>query len=317
MVTIHSIEDTLLFYGSFGAEQRDMGNGTCITFPDKGSHIRFWGDLHGFCVASVDFTPPKDVIFRSQIRQRYLGIGFHEKGSYLSYMRKSDVRELAAGINCFVFNSPAPHFLKLTGGQRLRFHGMYFQEPFFQENGLPLYDSFWEDAKHSLGSGEIHSPELTAIYQRIERCPLTGEPFQIWMRGQGLAATGFLLERIQTSSATQPVCLSEAELAAVTEAKQLIRNNLRSVPAIPELCRRVAINKNKLQKAFQLTEGKSIGGYVRTLRMEQALELLELSDMTMQEIAAAIGYHGVSNFYNAFQAKFGSTPQAVRDMLKK
>lgn len=36
-----------------------------------------------------------------------------------------------------------------------------------------------------------------------------------------------------------------------------------------------ALNKNKLQKAFQLTEGKSIGEYIRALRMELALELLE------------------------------------------
>ena len=77
------------------------------------------------------------------------------------------------------------------------------------------------------------------------------------------------------------------------------------------------MNKNKLQKAFQLTEGKSIGEYVRTLRMERALELLERDDMTVQEIAAAVRYHGVSNFYHAFRAKFGGTPQAVRDMLKK
>lgn len=203
------------------------------------------------------------------------------------------------------------------GGQRLRFHGMYFQEQFFRENGVQLYGSFWEDAKRSIGSGEIHSPELTAIYQRIERCPLIGEPFQIWMRGQGLAATGFLLELVHRYSTTRPVYLSEAELAAVAESKRFIRSNLRNMPSILELCKRVAMNKNKLQKAFQLTEGKSIGEYVRTLRMEQALELLEQSNMTVQEIAAAIGYHGVSNFYHAFQQKFGSTPQAVRDMLKK
>ena len=155
----------------------------------------------------------------------------------------------------------------------------------------------------SICSGEIHSPELTAIYQRIERCPLTGEPFQIWMRGQGLAATGFLLDLVHKYSTTQPVYLSEAELAAVSESKQFIRSNLSNMPSVLELCKRVAMNKNKLQKAFRLTEGKSIGEYVRTLRMEQALELLEQSDMTVQEIAAAIGYHGVSNFYHAFQQK--------------
>ena len=139
--------------------------------------------------------------------------------------------------------------------------------------------------------------------------PLTGEPFQIWMRGQGLAAAGFLLELVHRYSATQPVNLSEAELAAVAESKRLIRSNPQNIPSILDLCKQVAMNKNKLQKAFQLTEGKSIGEYVRTLRMEQALELLEQSDMTVQEIAATVGYHGVSNFYHAFQQKFGSTPR--------
>lgn len=78
------------------------------------------------------------------------------------------------------------------------------------------------------------------------------------------------------------------------------------------------MNKNKLQKAFQLTEGKSIGEYVRTLRMEQALELLEQSDMTVQEIA---GYRWVPRrvqLLSCFSAEVWDVrPQAVRDMLKK
>ena len=127
---------------------------------------------------------------------------------------------------------------------------MYFQEQFFQENNVRLYGSFWEDAKRSIGSGEIHSPELTAIYQRIERCPLKGEPFQIWMRGQGLAATGFLLDLVHRYSTTQPVYLSEAELAAVAEAKRFIRSNLRNMPSILELCKRVAMIKTSSRRRF-------------------------------------------------------------------
>ena len=181
---------------------------------------------------------------------------------------------------------------------------MYFQEQFFQENGVRLYDSFWEDAKCSIGSGEIHSPELIEIYQRIERCPLTGEPFQIWMRGQGLAAAGFLLELVHRYSATQPVYLSEAELARrcgiqTAHPKQSAKYALHLGP-LQTGCHEL---KTSFQKAFLLTEGKSIGEYVRTLRMEQALELLEQSDMPVQEIAAAVGYHGVSNFYHAFSAE--------------
>ena len=69
----------------------------------------------------------------------------------------------------------------------------------------------------------------------------------------------------------------------------------------------VALNKNKLQKAFQLTVGISIREYFRALRMELALEPFEKSDMSTGNIAKAVGYHGVSNFYHVFQQRFGET----------
>ena len=160
----------------------------------------------------------------------------------ISYNRKSEMKS-RNGIDCYVFNSPVPLFMKISGGQRLRFRGMYFQESFFRENNVSLYDSFWEDAKQSLTCNEIHSPELLSVYRRIENCPLAGD-------------------------------------------------------------------------AFQLTEGKSIGEYIRALRMELALELLEKSDMSTGDIAKAVGYHGVSNFYHIFQQRFGETPQAVQYCFK-
>ena len=316
MITIHNIDETLLFYGSLGAEQKEIGNCTLFTFFDKTSYVRFWGDLHGFCVASVDVIFPKDIVFRSQIQQRYIGIGFTEEGQMISYNRKSEMRKSRNGIDCYIFNSPVPLFMKISGGQRLRFRGMYFQESFFRENNVSLYDSFWEDAKQSLTCNEIHSPELLSVYRRIENCPLAGDAFQLWMRGQGLTAAGYLLDLVQKYTSAPPVYLSEDEIAAVLQAKRLIKENIDSVPTILELSKSVALNKNKLQKAFQLTEGKSIGEYIRALRMELALELLEKSDMSTGDIAKAVGYHGVSNFYHIFQQRFGETPQAVRVLLQ-
>lgn len=316
MITIRSIDETFRLYGSLGAQREKTGNGDLFTFRDSSSYVRFWGDLHGFCVASVDMVFPEELITRSQFYERYIGLSFTEEGSVITYNRKTEIRESCTGVDCYVFNSPAPLFMRIPGGQRLRFRGMYFQESFFRENGLQLYDSFWEDAKHSIAHCELHSPELLSIFQRIEKCPLTGDPFQIWMRGQGLAATGHLLDLVQRYTSVPPVYLADGDIAAVIQAKRIIRENLAAVPTILELCQKVALNKNKLQKAFHLTEGKSIGEYIRTLRMESALDLLEKSDMTMQEIAKAIGCHSLSNFYRVFQQKFGETPQTVRDMLR-
>ena len=317
MVTIHNIDETLRLYGSLGAQQTNTGNSTCFTFKDSSSYVRLWGDLHSFCTASVDMVFPKDMITRSQFHERYIGISFMEEGNVVTYNRKTEIRESRTGMDCYVFNSPAPLFMRISGGDRLRFRGMYFQESFFRENSIRLYDSFWEDAKSSITHNEIHSPELLSIFQRIERCPLTGEPFQIWMRGQGLSAAAHLLDLVQRYTSASPVFLADEDISAVIYAKHLIQDSIADVPTILELCKKVALNKNKLQKAFQLTEGKSIGEYIRTLRMELALELLEKSNMTIQELARAVGYQAISNFYRIFQQKFGETPQAVREMLQK
>ena len=274
------------------------------------------GDLRGFCVASVDVVLPKDMVIRSQIQQRYIGISFTEEGQMVSYNRKAEVRESRNGIDCYVLILRSL-FYEISGGQRLRFRGMYFQESFFVENNVSLYDSFWEDAKQSLTCNEIHSPELLSIYRRIENCSLAGDAFQLWMRGQGLTAASYLLDLMQRYTSASPVYLSEDEIAAVLQAKKLIQEHIGNVPTILDLCKSVALNKNKLQKAFQLTEGKSVGEYIRTLRMERALEFLEKSDMSTTEIAKAVGYHGVSNFYHAFRQKFGETPQTVRNFLQK
>ena len=79
MVTIRNIDETFRFYGSFGAKQMDVRTEHAFTFSDKNSYIRFWGDLQALRGCG-GFTPREDVIFRSQIHQRYLGIGFHEEG---------------------------------------------------------------------------------------------------------------------------------------------------------------------------------------------------------------------------------------------
>ena len=105
MVTIRNIDETFRFYGSFGAKQMDVGNGTCFTFPDKNSYIRFWGDLHGFCVAAVDFTPPKDVIFRSQIHQRYLASASMRKG-IMSVICKSPMPGIPLPESAALFSIP-------------------------------------------------------------------------------------------------------------------------------------------------------------------------------------------------------------------
>ena len=90
MIKIHSIDETFRFYGSLGARQADTGNGALFTFGHPSAYVRFWGDLHGFCAASVDMVFPEEQITRSQFHERYIGISFTQEGRVVTYNRKAD-----------------------------------------------------------------------------------------------------------------------------------------------------------------------------------------------------------------------------------
>lgn len=316
MVTIHSIEEMLNFYISLGGLRKDAANGFRYVFPRQHSKVRFWGDLHGFSAADADFTYPKDTIIRSQFSQRYVGIGLSEQGTVEAYTQRDQTIHFGEGVNCFVFDSPVPFFMKVPGGQRLRFQGLYFQEQFFAENNIPLYDSFWRDAKNTIHGADLHAPELVSIYRRIEQCRLTGLAFDTWLKGFGLEAAGYLIDLVQQLSAQPPVYLDGNEIRAVEKAKTILQASLKHPPAVIDLCRKVGVNKNKLQKGFRLTEGKSVAEYVRTLRMERALDLLEDDTLSIQDVAEKVGYNGISNFYAVFRQTFGDTPAAIQKLLE-
>ena len=46
--------------------------------------------------------------------------------------------------------------------------------------------------------------------------------------------------------------------------------------------------------------------------MEKAALLLKQSSLTMDEIAAAVGYSGVSSFYRAFEQYYSCSPGSYR-----
>lgn len=317
MVTIRRIDELFNFYVSLGGIRKNTENGFLYIFPKQNSKIHFWGDLHGFSAADADFTYPHDTIVRSQFIQRYVGIGLSEQGKVKVYTKKNQTLLFGESVNCFVFDSLVPFFMKILGGQRLRFQGLYFQEAFFTENSIPLYDSFWRDAKNTIHGTDLHAPELVSIYFRIEQCRLKGLAFDTWMKGLGMEAAGYLIDLVQQLSAQAPIYLDENEIRAVENAKAILQASLKHPPAVIDLCRKIGVNKNKLQKGFRLTEGKSVAEYIRTLRMERALNLLGEDTLSIQEIAEEVGYNGISNFYSAFHHAFGDTPAKIKEMIAK
>jgi len=56
----------------------------------------------------------------------------------------------------------------------------------------------------------------------------------------------------------------------------------------------------------------SFRGYLRSVRMKKAAELMLDPLLNLKQIAAATGYTSVSNFHREFRASYGATPREYR-----
>lgn len=97
---------------------------------------------------------------------------------------------------------------------------------------------------------------------------------------------------------------------AVNEAVGILNEEWPDPPTISALARRVGVNECYLKSDFRARTGMSIGEYVRKLRMENALSLIESGRCSILQAATFVGYSNPSHFSEAFKRFHGRLPSA-------
>ena len=97
---------------------------------------------------------------------------------------------------------------------------------------------------------------------------------------------------------------------AIDAAIDILRAEWADPPTIAALARRVGLNECYLKAGFRQRTNQSIGEYVRSLRMEHALELIESGTCSIMETALSVGYSNPSHFSAAFKRFHGRLPSA-------
>lgn len=82
------------------------------------------------------------------------------------------------------------------------------------------------------------------------------------------------------------------------------------------LAEQAALSTRSLTRRFKAATGKSLGAYLRSIRIEQARQLLRESDLKSVEICALVGYKDSSHFIAAFKRDTGSTPREYRRLVR-
>ncbi|MEM1241265.1 MAG: AraC family transcriptional regulator [Cyanobacteria bacterium P01_H01_bin.26] len=153
------------------------------------------------------------------------------------------------------------------------------------------------------------SPITTAMQTLIGQilgCPYSGSARRCYLKQKVIELVDLRLDAI-----THPR-LPFDELNHVYQAATMLRENLTNPPTVETLARQIGTNRLKINQGFHQVYGTTPYRYLRDYRLIQAKQLLLTSELSIDQVATAVGYSSRSRFATAFRKYIGINPKTFQ-----
>jgi LacI family transcriptional regulator len=114
---------------------------------------------------------------------------------------------------------------------------------------------------------------------------------------------------IVTRRSSDILAIEDPEVAA---AVQFIRENSRKAIQVSDVVYAAELSRRGLEQRFRKVLGRSIHDEIRRCRIEQIAQMLVQTNLTISQIAAALGYSGIEKMSRYFRREKGMSPLAYR-----
>lgn len=153
------------------------------------------------------------------------------------------------------------------------------------------------------------------LYQML-RCPLEGRYKELFIKSKTMELMAYQLEQYEQLAGTgRPVLhdkgLKKEDIDRMHHARSIILANLDSPCSLIDLAHQVGTNEAYLKKYFKQVFGNTVFGYLQTIKMNQAHEMLQ-QGRTVAQVADHMGYKHPVHFARAFKKHFGYPPNTLK-----
>ncbi len=98
----------------------------------------------------------------------------------------------------------------------------------------------------------------------------------------------------------------------IQQAVLYIRSHYRRPITVDEVAGMIHLTPNYFSEYFKKQTGVKFSAYVQKLRLEFAVSLLKMSDLSIKQVADESGFNSAAYFSNAFKDYFGVSPEQFR-----
>lgn len=160
------------------------------------------------------------------------------------------------------------------------------------------------------------SPQAYYVVQQLLNTNTDLTASQFFLESKMLELLTILLET-EHCDYYSSISISSADKKKIHYVQELLLSDLSMSYTLRQLARQAATNEFILKKGFREIYGKPIYQYLTQKRMEKAMQLLSLTPLGINEIAALVGYNDASAFTRTFRRVFALLPSQVRKNTSK
>lgn len=285
--------------------EKDIANGRIVV----------WGNLKTYGILDIDVTFQETQFMINYSKQCGVQITFVEQVGIEYYKDKSEIETGHFGNFIYVNNICIPWFKKYPIGERTKALTLMISDDFLKEENIILTKEDWNRLARGINGRKVSIPAITSLLKQIRQSHIGDALFERYLKTKAIEAFLLVWDYVQKKENSELKRLNTKSHIAVKETLNILNNSFTHPPIISELAKMVGVDKKTLQFAFKEIVGLSIHKYIRTLKMQKALLLLEDRGMTIEDISKAVGYQSKIHFYRAFQEVFSIKPLEMRKLL--
>jgi AraC family transcriptional activator of mtrCDE len=178
--------------------------------------------------------------------------------------------------------------------------------------GLGLFDHL----RSPLVIDFADTPAMVHVFERLleeERHPATAS--SVMISALMSEALILLFRRLRSDPEWPLPWLAALEDPRLAHAINLMLEHPEQDHSVESLAEATSMSRTAFAEAFRAHYGQGPMSYLREHRLRRAGSLLRHTDLTVDEVAARVGYASRSQFSRAFSGRFGVTPTAYRSAL--
>jgi len=220
------------------------------------------------------------------------------------------------------------HILHFLGGTSTRITSLEIDREAFQAKmdcelkGLDadLKELFLDKiAKRKFYYQGYYSLKIAEIFNRIQDFKNIDLIRRLYLEGKSYSVLSQQILQYQDDlkEVGNRSLLRRSEILIVQKAAKIIIEEISELDNIDELSKRVGLNVNKLQEGFKYFYHDTVNGYIQTIRLEIAKDLLSNSDYNISEVVQKVGLSSNSYFSKVFKEKYNISPSDFKQNNKR